>query len=90
MGTTNEEGILSRLSIVLEEVTSGPGYHVVLLDDGDQIGIEDAPGTMLMDFSDDALLENAELSEEDARALQEHSGAVCRWVEGRGYKVLTE
>ena len=86
--------LLGRLSVAYDAVTGGTGYHVVLLDgDGDggtQIGLEDDPGTMAMDFSDEALLENAELDGADARLLQEHAGEVVRWVSSRGYKVVVD
>lgn len=89
------DALLARLSIHYEEVVPGPGYHYLALDMGedglcDQVGLEDEPGTMILDFSDEALLENAELDEEDARLLQEHREAVIRWVQSQGYKPLVD
>jgi len=90
-----EGALLARLSIHYEDVVPGPGYHYVALDMGedgtcDQVGLEDEPGTMILDFSDEALLENAELDEADARLLQEHQEAVIRWVASQGYKPLVD
>lgn len=86
--------LLARLSIAFEVVDGGPGYHILLLDSdgdgGDQIGLEDEPGTMILDFSDEALLENAELPEEDAHLLQQHREAVIDYVSSRGYRPLVD
>jgi hypothetical protein len=43
-----------------------------------------------MSFSDEALLENAELPEEDVKVLQEHQDEIVAWVQSQGYTVEIE
>ena len=85
--------ILSRLSIVLQDVNPPPGYCIVLLDGEDQIGVQngsdgDPEREMILSFSDEDLLENCELPEEVARELQENRDTIIGWVECRGWKVI--
>ena len=91
---SNVNDLLNRLSIVHQDVKDMAGHKILLLDEhdrgGDQIGLEDAPGEMILGFSDEDLLENAELPEEDCRLLQEHRIAVIEWVKSRGFKPLVD
>jgi hypothetical protein len=83
--------VLSRLSVLREE---GPYANtLIMLDDedgrGTQIGLQDGLN-ILMSFSDEALLENAELPEEDVKVLQEHQDEIIAWVQSQGYTVEVE
>ena len=88
------EELLKRLSVVHQDTNPGPGYKIVLLDaddrGGDQIGLEDGPNEIILEFSDEALLENAELDEVDARLLQKHKGAVIQWLKDQGFNPIVD
>jgi hypothetical protein len=88
-----EQELLKRLSIHFEPVVGCSGYHYLALDmepDGlcDQIGLEDTPGTMILEFTDEALLENTELDPDVAKLLQKHRTAVVQWVKDKGYRPI--
>jgi len=82
-----KEDLIARLSIVFEKCEGYPdgGYHILLLDGGDQIGTEDAPNEMIVDFTNEALIENAELPVADAKLLQQYEADIKAWLINQGW-----
>ncbi len=81
-----------RFTLVHERITNvvdAPGYRIVLLDGENQVGLEDG-GSMIFDVSDKQLLENCELSEEDAAYVQKSAPGVTVWLASLGIPVLSE
>jgi len=77
----SKDELLSKLSL------EDDGRYKRVMLDGNQLGFEDSPGVMLMGFSDEDLVENAEIPEEEASAIQEHESAIREWVERQGFRV---
>lgn len=88
----SSQSLLARLSIAFQAIDGDgdAGYHVLFLDEVNKIGLEDKSGTMILDFSDEALLENAELSKADVRLLKQHRKDVVGYVTHKGYMVLMD
>lgn len=78
---------LGRFTLEFEYIGGDTGYHVVLLDRGDQVGTEDVPGVMCVPISDEALLENAELSAEDAEHVRSSVPSIVGWLGPLGWRI---
>ncbi len=81
---------MGRFSLEKEEIDGMPGYWIVLLDRVDQVGLEDSPGRMILDASDEQLLENCELEPDDAAHVQESLPSVRAWLEAQGWEIARE
>jgi sugar diacid utilization regulator len=81
---TREE-LLERLSVI-----SYDDERIVLIafsGEPSQLAFAEEPGVMLVDFSDENLIENCEFPEKFARDIQQHKAAVIDWIKAQGYQV---
>lgn len=79
-----------RFTLEVEEIAGGTDYNIILLDRADQVGMDDGPEGMVLDTSDEQLLENCELDEEDALFVQDSTAGIKEWLTGLGIKVIRE
>lgn len=83
-----ESEVLAKLSIKLEEISNSDVKYNIVMFNGNQIGLEDGPKSIIMDFTDEELLENCEIDEDEVHALQQHKVAVIDWVMEHGFNVI--
>jgi hypothetical protein len=76
--------ILDKLSLIKE----GPDDHIWMFD-GDQIALEDAPGIMIFDTDDEALIENAELDNDKVVIIRNNYSVIKSFLENKGFKVVS-
>lgn len=81
--------LLEKLSIRLEPIEGFETIFLLMFEDNEQIGCSDGPKEMIIDFSDEELRENMELSDELVSALQEHEAEVRNWLVERDWKPVT-
>lgn len=79
-----------RFTLEVEEITGGTDYNIILLDRADQVGLDDGPEGMILDTSDEQLLENCELDVDEAKFVQESTAGIKEWLAGLGIKVVRE
>jgi hypothetical protein len=79
-----------RFTLEVEEIVGAPSFNIILLDGADQVGMDDGPEGMVLDVSDEQLLENCELDEEEAKFVQGSTAGVKEWLAGLGIKVIRE
>jgi hypothetical protein len=79
-----------RFTLEVDEITGGTDFNIILLDRVDQVGMDDGPEGMILDTSDEQLLGNCELEEEETKFVQGSTAGIKEWLSSLGIKVIRE